>query len=561
MQNSNRVLIIGLDGGTWDVLSPWIDSGSLPNLARLRQNGSWGNLLSTIPPITAPAWSTFMTGKKPGKHGVFHFVSSSAENGPEDDKPEIVNARSIQSSTLWDVLGHHERKVVLVNVPMTYPPRPVNGWMITGLLTPKGASTFTYPPELSAELDDYVIDLERFIDTKPFQADHTGETTAPSMSLMHEFRDMLEKRARTSFSLMESKPWDLFMVVFTGPDRMGHYLWPFHRSPDAAEAPEVQELCRAIHDYYVRLDETIGQLVDRAGSDINVILMSDHGMGAKFRKRVHGNNWLLQHGWLEAQTEAPGVANLDGWLSRLRLPRDRIGRIVRGIPGLAGSRIVREAAKSRSAAVDPKSSQAYFVPVYNNIAGVHINLTGNEKEDLRQKLMQGLSELVDPDTGQRVVQDLLPGEAYFDGPFAQDTPDIIVALMPDYGWGMHVSSYSSIVTPVSLARIQGDHRLEGIFVACGPGIAAHSEPLPDLAIQDIAPSVLYLMGLPRPSDMDGRVLAEILEPGILEGHPIKLGEPIGYWPKEDEVVFGDEALSDRDEDEIRARLEALGYLG
>ncbi len=561
MQNSNRVLIIGLDGGTWDVLGPWIDAGSLPNLARLRQNGSWGALLSTVPPITAPAWSTFMTGKKPGKHGVFHFVSAAIGEAPENAKSEIVNARSIKSSNLWDILGHHERKVVLINIPMTYPPRAVNGSMITGLLTPKGASIWTYPQELSEEVGDYTIDLDRFIDTKPFQSDHTHEATAPSMALMHEFRDMMEKRARASLELMASKPWDLFMVVFTGPDRMGHYLWPYHRSPDAADPPEVQELCQAIHDYYVRLDEIIGQLVEQGGSPLNVVLMSDHGMGAKFTRRLHGNNWLRQQGWLDAQTSDAGVANLDGWLSRLRLPRDKIGRLIVRIPGLAGSRFVREAAKSRSAAVDVKQSQAYFAPIYNNLAGVHINLTGSAKEALREKIAQGLNALVDPDTGQPLVEKIYRGEAFYEGPFARDIPDLIVALRPGYGWGLHVSSYSSLVTPVSLALLQGDHRLEGIFVAHGPNIEPSPEPLQGLAIEDVAPTVLYLMGLPRPSDMDGRVLTEIVAPEFLASQPVRSGDPIGYWPKEDEVVFLDEALSEEDEADVRGRLEALGYLG
>jgi predicted AlkP superfamily phosphohydrolase/phosphomutase len=491
---------------------------------------------------------------------VFHFVSAAPGEKPESGISEIVNARSIRSATLWDILGHHERKVVLVNVPMTYPPRAVNGSMITGLLTPKGASIWTYPQELSEELTDYVIDLDRFIDTKPFQSEHGHEETAPSMALMDEFRDMLEKRARVSLELMESKPWDLFMVVFTGPDRMGHYLWPYHRSPDAADPPEVQELCQAIHDYYIRLDEIIGQLVEQGGSPLSVMLMSDHGMGPNFTKRLHGNNWLRQQGWLDAQTGEAGVANLDGWLSRLRLPRDKIGRVIVRIPGLAGSRFVRKAAKSRSAAVDVRQSQAYFTPIYNNLAGVHINLSGDAKEGLCERIKQGLSELVDPDTGQPLVEKVYHGEMFYDGPFAHDAPDLVVALKPGYGWGMHVSSYSSLVTPVSLALLQGDHRPEGIFVAHGPAIVPDPEPLRGLTIEDVAPTALYLMGLPRPSDMDGRVLTEILVPETLESQPVRPGEPLGFWPAEDEVTFLDEALSDEDEADVRARLEALGYL-
>ena len=172
-------MIIGLDGATWTVIDPWIKDGTLPHLARLRQEGSWGNLRSTIPPITAAAWSTFMTGKRPGKHGVFHFIKLFDDDGSTaNGQPELVSGRSIKSSTLWDILGHQERRAVLVNIPLTYPPRAVNGVMITGLLTPSSAKVFTYPLELSQQISDYKIDLDRFIDKKPFQDDFDAEMLA-----------------------------------------------------------------------------------------------------------------------------------------------------------------------------------------------------------------------------------------------------------------------------------------------------------------------------------------------------------------------------------------------
>lgn len=560
---SNRVLIVGLDGATWDVLDPWTSDGSLPHLTGLRQSGSWGVLRSTIPPLTAPAWSTFMTGKGPGKHGVFHFIINPFDKEERlHGGPEIVNARSIKSSTLWDISGHHGRKVALINVPMTYPPRPVNGFMITGLLTPKNASTFTYPPELSRELTDYVIDLDRFIHKKPFQAAHDPEAIAPTLALMQEFRDMLEKRARTSLSLMGSKPWDIFMVVFAGTDRMGHYFWPYHRYPDANDAPQIQEVCRAVHSYYIRLDEIIGELVERAGKDVTVIVMSDHGMGPGSAKRVHLNSWLYQKEWLSIEAGGSRMINPDSWLKQLGLPRDKIGRLIFRIPGLRRSRLVSKAAQSRSASVDRDRSKAYGVPMYGSgdITGIRINLQSETKEALRQEIMAELLKIVDPETGQPVVQWMCRGEDYYHGPYADSIPDIIVGLDPDYEWGYYVSQYSSVVTKLQAISSHGYHRLEGIFIASGPNVACKPEPLVDLSIQDIAPTVLYLMGLPIPSDMDGRVLTEILAPTALESRPIRQGQPMGFWPDEGRAVFGDEIMSDEDEEQIRARLEALGYL-
>lgn len=560
MQKSNRVLIIGLDGATWDVLDPWIVNGSLPNLARLRHRGSWGKLFSSIPPISAVAWSTFMTGKRPGKHGVFHFVNLFGRDGAKSDKTQIVNARYLKSSTMWDIMGHHDRKVVLINVPMTYPPRPVDGFMITGLLTPRNASTFTHPPDLSREITDYIIDLDRFIDKKPFQAAHKPEVVAPTLSLVQEFSGMLEKRAKTSLSLMDSKPWDVFTVVFTGTDRMGHYLWPFHRSDDVNDSPEVQELCHAVHRYYVRLDEIVGALIERAGEDISVIVMSDHGMGPRHTKRFHGNYWLYQHGWLTAGYDRVRITNPDSWLRRLGLSRDKIRLLIQRIPGLAGSRLVEKAAKSRFATVDENQSEAYCVPIYNNFVGIRINLAGERKEAARRKIIQSLKEIVDPETGQRVVRRVFRSEEYYYGPYAGKIPDLIVVVNPDYSCNPHLGSYSSVVTKIHVAPEGGDHRLEGIFMVSGLDIISNPEPLENLNIEDIAPTVLYLMGIPVPSDMDGRVLTEIINSTALESRPIRRGEPMGLWPDEDQAVFNDSGVSNEDEEQIRERLRALGYI-
>ncbi len=132
-----------------------------------------------------------------------------------------MNARSIQSSTLWDWLGHHGRTVVVINVPMTYPPRPVNGALICGLLTPRGAPTFTYPPELSGELRDYVIDLDHLMDTPPFAAPPGHRVDLPLSPLLEQLADMLDKRARTSLTLMSSYAWDLFWWCSSAPTGWG----------------------------------------------------------------------------------------------------------------------------------------------------------------------------------------------------------------------------------------------------------------------------------------------------------------------------------------------------
>ena len=410
--DSNRVLIIGLDGAEWSVLEPWLRDGTLPHLADLRQRGISGNLVSSVPPLSAPAWSNLMTGKRPGKHGVYHFVKLFDES--QDAEAHVVNARSIKSPTIWDVLAHRDREVGLINVPMTYPPRPVNGFMITGLLTPKNAPAFTYPEELAQELGEYVIDLDRFMGRKPFQDDHDydADTTSPTLTLMQDFRDMLDKRARASLSLMESRPWDVFMVVFTGTDRLGHYFWRYHRPSEDANA---QRLHEAIRDYYVRLDQVVGQLVEKAGKDAAVVILSDHGMGPVYSRRVHWNTWLNQKGWLVTQESTTSALNADRWLRRLRLPRDTAGRILQRLPGFAQSKAIRRAAGSFSATIDKARSKAFAVQIYTYVFGIRINATGAEKEQLIEQIITELDELTDRDTGKRIVQRVFRRQRLFPG--------------------------------------------------------------------------------------------------------------------------------------------------
>jgi predicted AlkP superfamily phosphohydrolase/phosphomutase len=198
--------------------------------------------------------------------------------------------------------------------------------------------------------------------------------------------------------------------------------------------------------------------------------------------------------------------------------------------------------------------------MYNNIMGIRVNSNMAAREGLRQEIMQELTEVVDPETGQRVVREICKGEDYYRGPYAESTPDIVVIMDPDYGCNPNIGHYSSVITKFHRKPFGGSHRLEGIFIASGPDIISNPEVLTNLAIEDIAPTVLYLIDLPVPSDMDGRVLAEILNPTILEYRPIRYSEPVGPWPSESEAIFADEAISGEDEAGVRERLRALGYL-
>jgi len=559
--SETRVLVIGLDGATWSVLDPWIRDGTLAHLGRLRDRGTWGPLRSTFPPITPAAWGTFMTGKRPGKHGVFHFVplfESSGAASADAGRQAIVSANSLRSATLWDQLAHHGRRVGMVNIPLTYPPRAVNGIMVTGMLTPPGAAVFTYPPELGARLDGYMIDLSRYADKVPFVDAIEGEDAAPSLSLIAEYREMLEQRALTLERLMLEEPWDFFMAVFMDTDRLGHYLWGFHGGGGSGD-PALDDAIRA---HYVRLDEIIGRLVELAGPDVATFIVSDHGMGPRNSRRFHVNAWLREQGWLKTAGSAAGgqtSARADSLLQRLRIPRDRVGRIALALPVVRSSRLVKSASKGSGRPVDEAGSRAIGVPLFNHVFGIRLTDLEPERSRVRDAIIAALLALRDPETGRPVVDRITLGADYYQGPYAVGTPDLIVEADPDYAANFQVQYYSAPVTRLQVVSARGHHRMDGILIAAGPGIDAAPSPLEGARIEDLAPTILRLLGVPIPDDVDGLPLEGLFDPTAASVGPARYEPPRGRW-EGGPTAGPSHEISAEEAAELTLRLEALGYL-
>ena len=205
--SSPRVLIVGLDGATLDLIRPWAKDGYLPTFSRLMKARAWGPLESVIPPLTGPAWISFMTGKNPGKHGIFDFI----RRGKSDYYGVPINASLRDGDTLWRVLSDAGKRVVVHGVPATYPPEPVNGLMVTGMLTPPGATNYTYPPQLAQELQQAVPSFTM-----------TTEGTAHALGKEARLVDALERltdmNMETLRYLMGRDAWDFFVTVFKETD-------------------------------------------------------------------------------------------------------------------------------------------------------------------------------------------------------------------------------------------------------------------------------------------------------------------------------------------------------
>ncbi len=541
------VFVIGLDGATFDLLLPWMDEQRLPHLAAIFRKSAHGQLRSTIPPVTAPAWASFQTGKNPGKHGLFHFTRY--QQGTYETP--LVDASSIRSRTIWQILSDHGKRVGIINVPLTYPPRPVNGFMISGMLTPEPAKGF-YPPELYHELTSQVGDYEIFVPVRT--RDYLGVR-----DFVKAVTRLAEKRAQAALYMLSREKWDFFMVHFQSSDILQHSLWshldPGH--PDFLTNDHQEREC--VMGFYERLDELIGDLVQQMDQKGILVVMSDHGFGPALR-RVYLNSWLLNQGlmaasWGSARRRAIQLAeslvrSVDVLKIRRRIikPRSRSERLVNHL--------------TRDMLIDWDRTKAFalsgpfFGRVYVNCRGREargIVEPGTQIEALRDEIAEALLELRDPDTDAKVIKNVFRREDIYHGGLLETMPDLVVEPTDGY---MIATAFrgEKLVEPVP-RFMTGTHRMHGILMLRGEPFPENTQ-IENAQITDVAPTILHLMGVPIPSDMDGRALHKAMAPSYLSEHPIQYEEASVSTAAE-----GGDAYSAEETENVRERLRGLGYLG
>ena len=299
MKNNNKVAIIGLDGGTFEVMRRLVQRGDLPHLASLMATGMVTELTSTVPYVTPTAFASFMTGVNPGKHGLFDFTADchrTYDTGP------LVNSAHIRTKTLWEILTEAGRRMVLVTIPFTYPPTPVNGAMVSVSSFREGHLS-TYPPSLAQEMEQ---------DIGAYEERHHQEIHAPDGAPSHEFiADFIarchyqtEKSKQAVCYLMKDGAWDLMMTVFVITDQLQHYFWRFMDETHPAYEPEgAGRFGRVIDDGYRKVDQMIGEILQSVPEDAHVLVISDHGFGP-LQRVFYTNRWLQERGLLRLRAGA-----------------------------------------------------------------------------------------------------------------------------------------------------------------------------------------------------------------------------------------------------------------
>jgi predicted AlkP superfamily phosphohydrolase/phosphomutase len=538
---NGRVLVIGLDGATARLLEPWMRAGELPELARLRERGVHGELRSTFPPLTPPAWSSFMTGKNPGKHGVFGFRRLAAMGYRSGD---LVTARDLRARTLWEILSDAGRTAGAINVPPAYPLRPVNGFLVSCLLTPLGERDVVHPPELRRLLPEgYQIAVDPPARLVGSDADYR----ARALAYLRQLDTLAAQRTELALRLVRECPCDLVAVVFYEPDRIQHFFWTHLAGghPPGVGAETAAEIAGAARAIFHRIDGAIGALVRATGPDTTTFVISDHGFGEAPARLVYVNRWLADAGWLRVRAS---------WRWRRRL--------VRRLPGG-----LRERWRPTDEAVDWPRTRAWCEVIETRSAGVWLNVRGRqpagcvdpgaEYERVREELRRGLLGL--HDGGGRVFETVARREDVYSGPETAAAPDLLLYTGPRHGLRFNgLRPELRARDPFDAASddgLTGAHDPAGIYLIAGPTIAARGAA-GVVPIEAIAPTALYLLDLPIPDGMDAAPLLDLVDPALRTGRPVRREPDRDPAPLDDAPPW----RSDADRAVVEAQLRALGYV-
>lgn len=550
-----KVILLGLDGATFDLLGPWMKEGILPNMARLAQEGAWGELASTIPPTTPPAWASCVTGKNPGKHGIFDF----RESFFFDPRRPLISLDSIKATRLWHLLGRHGLKSAIVNVPLTYPPEKLDGYMISGLMTPSDESDYAYPPEMKGKLlkaiGDYVVN----IDIPKYDV----EIYSDALRFFKDIRYSFLKRKEAFFHLLDNEPWDFFMIVFIVMDRIQHLFWkyldPTTRFYTMKIAPQIRD---RVIECYRDVDEMFGELLKKIDSSTLLLVMSDHGFGCT-RFWFNANRWAVDLGLLTVRKDISWKKSLfftlmswnDSQFVKTIIPSP-VQSAIRGKIRAGRSTFVSDVEST----IDWEKTRAFFASIpcqgfYVNVKrnGFGIVDPGKEYEDTRSLIREKLYELKDPRSGEKIVDKVYFREEIYQGEQTRLAPDVLfVAKEYSYLGRQLFGSKRAIETSDNLAN--GFHRSNGILMAKGD-IYRTGLRLEGSSIEDITPTILYSLGLPLPDDMDGKILTSLFTEDFAGKTTVQYRPADEFKEREEKQTY-----SDAEQEKIQARLKALGYI-
>jgi len=459
---NQKLAIIGLDCAAPELVFDKFRQ-DLPNLDSLIQTGTWGRFRSSTPPITVPAWASMFSGKDPGELGVYGFRN---RKNYSYDSLSIATSKSIKYPRFWDILGNHDLKSIVLGVPQTYPPKSLNGLLVSGLLTPGQESQFTYPEGLKSEI------LEQFPD---YQFDVANYRQLGPERFLKQLYTMTRTRFEAARYLTHKYPWDCFTMVEVGLDRVQHNFWQYM---DATHPLYVEDspYQNVIRKYYQFLDKEIEALVDSFDEDTTVIIVSDHGAQA-MQGGFCLNQWLIDEGYLVLKSDPP-----------------------------------EKPTELEAAMVDWDHTRAwgtggYYGRIFLNIEGREPNgiVTETDYNELCSEIQVKLRKVEHPE-GQLLQNDILrPKDIYRQ--VNGVAPDLMVFFDDLRYRSLGSIGHDGIFSQTNDTGPDGaNHAFDGIFISSDKSCTQKSEEITGMQLQDFLPSVLTRMDISyQDLDLNGKV--------------------------------------------------------
>ena len=511
------VYVVGLDGADWSLLGPWADEGHLPAFARIFDEGAVGDLESTLPPVTFPAWKCYSTGKTPGKLGVYEWFAYDRAT----HEISANDASDFRSREYWDVLADRGLRAGVVNMPTTHPPDASEGVFVVAGSPASERREFTSPESLKndllGEVPDYRIKPDLVLDE------------ATPDELVAEAAELFEQRFEAATWLADEKDCDLVHTTLFATDTLQHRLW---------DRPE------KLREAYERVDGLLADLLDRNDAEA-VVLMSDHGF-AEIRETFLVNQWLLERGDLAIRdSETRDV------LATVGLTEERLKRLVDrlGLVNLAQSLV-------------PESIQRFFPSESGRVAIQDADIDWGRTKAVslgRGPVYVNRDAFTDDDAAdayaEELAADLEALETPAGDPVAKavhDPADIYTGERPR-GPDLLVEYATGVDAPEAIGGgVFGEttewlatHRRTGVFAAWGDDLASVTA---DLELYDLAPTLLHYLGAPVPEDVDGEVRFDVLA-GDSADRGVERGPPTAT-----------DATGKRAGEEVEETLRELGYL-
>lgn len=529
-----KVLVIGMDCGSWNVIQPLVNQGKLPTFKRLMENGVWGNLRSCEYFFTSPAWKCYSTGKNPGKLGAIGWWDFDKNNR----KISLVSSNSFRSRELWDILGEHGFESGIINMPLTFPPRPIKGILVTG--PPHPEEGCTYPPE-----------LEKEIKQDGFRINPRFDLIIDRDKAIPEIAEIIKKCLDVGQKLIKKYDLTFFQLVVFHTDEIQHHFWKEMEQGDSKYGKVIEECWKLV-------DSGIHKLLDSVNEDCYVFLMSDHGATAS-KGAFKLNVWLNLKGYLRIKGSSlrnvtENIRLRTGFPYHMKFPLSLAGNVIIrfGKAFLSRGQQSRAREKLRQAQNILWEKTAAIASDQNCI---YVTVNDNHFE-LESKLIEEIKNLRNPKSGEKVVKDVKRKEEIFEGKHLHLLPDLIIIPEDGYTLVSHPTHGAALdIWDFSRTGWSCTHKLNGIFLAHGPTIKK-GQKIDEATIYDLAPTILHILGIPVPKDIDGQVLTSIFE----ENSDPRNRPVVFDYREEADIEKRENKYSSSEEEDIARRLKNLGYI-